>query len=478
MLKTLRKVGVVGLGGGLAQVATVAAMPLLTRQYSPDAFAGWALFVSVVALFTTIATLRFELAVMLPSTHEEASTVMTLCALSSVGMALCSVLLLPLLGGLLVGREFEALLTRWWWSIPLMIIAMGIYQASNSWCTRTQEFAWYGFSQVVLPLLTVVLQIAAGASGHGDASGLIAGTVIAQVSTAVILWVLIRRKYGHLLQLPFNWKQVAAMFVRYRNYPLFMTPYTLAGTTRDRVLFFLLGNLAGAATVGHYSLASRLVNMPNSLVTTAVRPVFFQQAASKGLKSTEQTVARIQQTLALCIIPFWILFVFHARTIFAVVFGESWRDAATYAAILSLPAVMLLLTSWLDRVFDVAGRQRLAFGLEMAFSLLAVGVLTVSMMVFKKAVLAIVIQSVVLTLYYGSWLSVIFHLAGFNRRSLLRLGGMAALLAGISALVTWELSVVLPRASAIAATGLLATVWVSAYLFVQWRRLKREAAGL
>jgi O-antigen/teichoic acid export membrane protein len=470
----LRHILTVGSGGATAQALTVITMPIITRLYSPEAYAGWALLMSVVIIFTSIATLRYELAVVLPSTHEEAANVMGVCFFVTGTIAALAALLVPVSGTWLLGEGFYGELRLWLWYVPPLIVATGIYQACNSWCTRTLEFRWYSLAQVALPLLTISAQIAAAFLGWRSSSGLITGTLVGQFSALLLLLVLISRKYGTLMTQALSQERFKQSFFKYKVYPFYMTPYTLIGTIRDRLVYFLLANFGGKSGVGFYNLSSRLANMPNSLLSSAIRPVFFQKAASTDFKSLEGVINRALRALTICVIPFWILFLFQAKTLFALVFGEPWREAGLYAAILSVPAIPLLLGNWLDRSFDVLGRQRLAFALEAIFSVISVGVLTLGIVAFKSALLGISLQAGALTLYYSYWLYALFRAAGFARGGLLKLILLASSIGLLFAGFVWFLSSSLSILPAVTIAGSTAAIGVSAYLLRQWRDLKLE----
>ncbi len=461
-----------GFGGLAAQVFTILTIPIITRLYPPEFYAGWALLMSVAAIFTSIAVLRYELAVVLPETHEEAANVLVVCLLLTVITAGFAAILLPLCGHWLIGKSFHAELNFWLSSIPPFILVTGIYQAALFWCTRTEEFRWYSLLQVALPFITILSQIAVALLGWKTAGGLIIGTIIGQLAAAVLIGLLIFRKYGDLIVRSVHGRGVINAFIRYKNYPIYMTPYTLVGTIRDRLIYFLLANYGGKSVLGFYSLSARLVNLPNSLVSSAIRPVFFQKAASSDFITLEGPINRILQLLAIVVVPFWVLFLFHATTLFALIFGAAWRDAGFYAAILSVPAIPLLLGNWLDRTFDALGRQRLAFTLELIFSIVTVAVLTAGMVIFESVLLAVILQAGVLTLYYSYWLFALFRAAGFDPWGLWKLVGTVFLTAFLSAAVACLFILILPSLYAIILNAIAGGFAVGAYCLHQRKNLK------
>ena len=468
----LRQILTVGSGSMMAQVLTVATMPVLSRLYSPTAYAGWALLMSVTIIFTSVATLRYELAIVLPSTHEEAANVMAVCAFVTIAMSIIAGCLLPLSWGWLLGKGFYRELNFWLWSVPLLIVATGVYMACNTWLVRTKEFGWYSISQVGLPFLTIFCQILVALLGINSASGLIIGTIFSQCSLVALLLILISSKYGHLILRSISRQEIRNSLNKYRMYPFYMTPYTLIGTIRDRLVYFLLGYCGAKSDVGFYNISSRLVNMPNNLVSSAIRPVFFQKAARSQFISLEVPINRAMMFLAVCIIPFWILFLFHAKTLFAFIFGEPWREAGLYAAILSIPAIPLLLGNWLDRSFDVLGKQRLAFILESVFSSLSIFVLSMGALVFNNVLIAICLQAGIMTIYYSYWIIVLFNIASFDTYGLLKLIGLISLVGIGSIIISWLLLAAMPLIIAIVLNGVIASLGVLAYIYVQWNELK------
>ncbi len=59
-------------GTTIAQAIPIAISPILTRIYTPEDFGVFALYMSVASLLSTLATGRYELAIMLPKKDEDA----------------------------------------------------------------------------------------------------------------------------------------------------------------------------------------------------------------------------------------------------------------------------------------------------------------------------------------------------------------------------------------------------------------------
>ena len=108
---------------------------------------------------------------------------------------------------------------------------------------------------------------------------------------------------------------------------------------------------------------------------TSIRPIVFQRAAVADGESVERLIMDVLHLLQKCVTPFLLLFLWRASDVFLAAFGPEWRRRLPLCRCLALPAFVLLHTSWLDRLLDIAGRQRLALTMETSFS--AVSIVTV-----------------------------------------------------------------------------------------------------
>ena len=461
----VRNVFTVGAGGVIAQAMTVATMPVLSRLYSPLAFAGWAVFMSVAVIFASIATFRYELAVVLPESDEEGINLLAVSILAATAVSLSALFFIPFLGPRLLGDWLSAELRGWLWWLPVQIAAVGIFTSLNYWLVRSEEFTWYSLFQTLLPLATIVLQICAGLMKINDSSGLIVGSIGGQIIVAVTLILVFLKKTPANLIFSLSWSRMLKLSWKYRMYLFYMTPYTLMGSMRDRLVYVILGRFGTKAEAGFYNLSARLVNVPNSLLSSALRPVFFQRASGKNFRQLEELVDKVLKLLVFVIVPFWVLFLFHAQPLFALFFGEPWREAGLYAAILSVPALPLVLGNWLDRAFDVLGRQRLAFHLEALFAVASIAVLFAGIWFFQSTIVAVTMQASVITLYYCVWLVIVFKLSSFQLNKLYRLIYVGTGVGIAAALINWILFILFPGMASFYITTILFVVLVGMHLF-------------
>jgi len=147
-------------GTTFAQVITILASPLLTRLYGPEAFGFLALFTSITSIIGVVACMRYEMAIMLPKTDEEAANLLGLCLLC---VAVVSGLTVPALyfgGDAILSMLRAPGLEPYLILVPVFVFISGVFLALNYWNSRTKHFGRLSVARVISSL--------AAALGAGD----------------------------------------------------------------------------------------------------------------------------------------------------------------------------------------------------------------------------------------------------------------------------------------------------------------------
>jgi lipopolysaccharide exporter len=463
----------VGIGTAGAMLATLIATPIITRLYDPLAYAGWALFASVAAFVSNIACLRYELAVVLPEEKRLAAAV----AVAGLGVATIVAifaLLVPFLAlpaawniGAFTGDN------RWLMLLPLTVVGWAIYQISMSWCTREADFVSYAVIQVAWPLSALVPQITVGLLGYRSDTALIASGVLGQLLVAVLCAAVLGWRERRILLEVATLSEVWGAARAYWRYPAFVTPNTLVGVARERLAYLILASSGSPVAVGYYGLVSRFLNIPNSFVSSTVRPVFFHFSSKNSQFHAEKAVGLLVRTLGICGAVVWGAAVQNLELMMVLAFGREWAAAAPFAYPLSLPAIALLMGNWADRIFDVLNAQRRVLAMEVGFSVVAMAGLSISYLVSNELLTAVWFQSVLMTVYYLFWLAFLFRTAKYSLARLSRIFAEVGAAGAVSWAGAYFLRGVLPGTAGAAISFVLATVVSVGVLFSAYAALKR-----
>jgi len=419
----LGAIAVVATGCVLAQAINAAAMVALTRLYLPEHYAGWAVLITLAAMVGALACLRYELAIVVIPDRADAAGVFWSCLLLSLatGGLVTAALSAISQSGIWAGH-LGILLDGWRYALVTLVISAGVYQACYAWCTREGWFTLMSFAGVMSVVFVAGAQIGVGLTTRAGTSGLVWGSVLGQIGASALLLAAVLMQPSGPLRAGVSLDRLKSLMVAHHRFPIYMAPYSLVAGLRDRLALVLFSAMAPAAQVGQYAFSNRLVNMPLGLVGNAVRPIVFHNAAAADGESVERLIMDVLHLLQKCVMPFLLLFLWRASDVFVAAFGAEWGGASLYAVALALPAFVLLHTSWLDRLLDIAGRQRLALSMETAFSAVSIVTVVIALAYWRSMLPVVIVQGVVTVVYNIVWLTVVFRISGLRVSEIAALG--------------------------------------------------------
>lgn len=462
----LRNILLSGSGGLASPLLNFLALPVILRLYGPEEYGTWILLMSLVIIPGTIAALRYELAIVLVESDRSAGRVVGLCLLLILGVTL-------LAGG-------GVFLQGWWlkWlpplqgqgrmliAVPPLIFLVAVIIVGTGLCTRLKLFWLSSLGLVVQVLVINVVQIMAPKWGVAGAWGLVLGSLVGHCAGALVLLVGLLAAGNREFLSGVKTFAYGDLLRRFANFPRYSVPYTCVGTFRVEGVKLLFGAFTGASLVGDYGFAQRLTNLPVTLISGAIRPVIFQKAAnSASYEEIAPLLRRLHLGLSVLLVPALVAVGVAAPRVLGLLAGDKWSGAVPFVRILLVPTLVMLHTAWLDRFFDVLGRQKLAFRVQAIFSVSSLLALGAGFFWWGSPLVAVGLQAGVLVLYFGGLPFLIFRLLGFPLGrlwqapafTLMLVAGMLAVWLGLNPVIgsVWALI-----------TGFLATWGLGGWL---WR---------
>lgn len=468
--------GWLALGQLTGQVVTLLGLLLLARLYTPAEFGLWAIFIGITGFSVLVTGMRFDLAVIIAKRTRTARALAGLVLwLSLFGSGLLAALAIlfaiaaPHVPYADTAVFFLFMLAMFAWSSGFITLA-------GAWMTRTHYARKLMLLRVLLPVFTMCLQLVGGYAGAHN--GLIAGTVAGNVILAVMLMPYLTRIGAlHLPRARKQWLVMWAACRLFRRFPLWSMPYSLVGNAVMLVTPVLMGAWYSLATAGNFGLLTRTLLAPVGLfgqaVGQALTPVLAQ---AKNLKLYEQGIFDILYLIIWSFIPAMVVLEFWGPDLYGWLFGQQWRFAGTMASTVMLMAMASALLIWLERIYDVLGRQKENFIITTLFSLLIIGALAIGHVLYPhEPHVSLAFWSGGFLAYTLVWLYYGFRYAGFSDR-LFRaftfevFGLLFAYLAFVLCLRYLALPVM--------AAWSLALIVTCVYLFLGYRRVKPIAMRL
>lgn len=347
-----RAVSVLVGGTAGAQVMMVLAAPLLTRLYSPEDFGLLGVYVGLLALFTVIACLRYELAIPLPEHDQEAANIVVLCLLTVLGITSASALLVWLAGDAITQALGVPSLASYFWLLPVGVLLVGTYQTFNYWAIRTKQFPTIARTRIWQAFTTIGIQLSAFKTGG---LALLLGQTGGQGMGSITL---MRAAMARPEFRAWSWRGVRCAAKRYRRFPIYDIWYGLFFTVGAQLPIILFASLFSPAIAGFYALANRVLAMPIGVVGGAIANVFLSGAAAAQRENKlgilfEKLVSKL---IYLAMPPALVLLI-AGPELFSVVFGQNWETAGAFARMMSVWIFMQFITAPLTTLFTVMEKQ-------------------------------------------------------------------------------------------------------------------------
>jgi O-antigen/teichoic acid export membrane protein len=356
-------------GGALAQALPLLLGPWLSRLYAPAEFGHYTVFAAVAANIAVVACGRYEFALPLVGEESDARDLMALCLRVLVGVTALSAVLTLTLAAL--GSA-----AYWFW-LPLAVAMAGAVQWATLWATRAQRFAALAGSRLTQYGGGALAQVVGGLAQIGTA-GLVVGPVVA--SAAALFWL---RKPAPLGGWAALWSSPRSAWSgaarTHREFPLLNTPHAFAGALQDTLAVALVVAWTGEAAAGFWGLGLRYLKAPASLIGGAVSQALYPRLVGASPDQARAAVRRVMAALALIALPLVLALMLFGPDLFALAFGERWREAGVLARALAPYIGVHFIASPLAVVTLAWRAQAWALKLALVGQLMFIGALAVGL---------------------------------------------------------------------------------------------------
>jgi len=352
-----------GIATLVAGTAFAQAIPLLStffvlaKIYAPAAFGEQAFFLAFAAVAAVPATGRYELAILLPKSQAQATSlayVAVLFASGSLLLAYGAVGVYHLVTGALGAPPYPEA-----WLLPITIWGLGVMQAANYLLIRRRAYTSAVLARVVQTGSVAGLSIWLGYDGWER--GLVAGSVAGTALGAVGSMALCAFSVGGL-----RWpgrKLVRASALRYKQYPIYNALPATLDSASLQLPVTAVKRYFDASAAGFFSVNRQVIGGPLSIISQAVSQALFRRLvelrqSSGGQRAAERFVWMLAAGLTGVAILTGIVILLFSDWLFVTVWGAQWAPAADFARILLAGLLIKFIVSPLSIVFPVYDKLR------------------------------------------------------------------------------------------------------------------------
>ena len=413
----VRDVALLVSGTAIAQAITIAGAPVLSRLYDPTAFGILAVLIAIAGPFSMMASLKYEMAIVLEKRDEDAANLVFLCLFIVIAIVTAAAGLVLFLGEYLAIQLGNPLAAPLMTIIPMQIFIGGTAGVFLFWQTRRRRFGQISAYSVRRSVAVIGLQTGAGLLSVG-AKGLVLGRVFGDLFTMIVVVYRVIRDDGSLIVRSFSPSRIRSLARLHSKFPKYNAPRAFIHSFSTSIPSIVLAAFFGPAQVGLYWFTFRLLDMPVHLIGQGIKRVFYQRAVSihHSGKSLLPILSKTSLTLAgIALFPTLLIILF-ASPLFAIAFGEEWREAGRFAQWLAINAFSLFVMRPSAMLVPIFELQKFALWVEIIGTTARASAMAIAA-ANGDAILAIALYSIIGTLFNLGLVGWIFHIAWCRRSS-------------------------------------------------------------
>ncbi len=362
-------------GSLIAQAMTALEQVFLTRIFSAEALGIYAFLISFPHACVGIICGRYDLALVY---EEDENKILALVKLNFVINLLLSTILSV---GYLVYLVFYTEYQQFAYLVPavfIYLISYGLTNTLNSYNNRHGEYNMITkmhmlrtfaqcFGTVFLGLIFVILL-------HIDSLQISVPVLVFPYCVGMLLGIFTQGKgllsrYKELKVI--TGKELWEVAKKHKKQPLVSAPAIFANNASYSLITISINNFYDAAVAGYYSISTKLLGMPISLISSNMSKVFMEQAA-KEYNATGKFTKAFNKTFGFLVamaVPMFLCMYFLAPPVCAWLFGGDWVIAGEYIKILAMMFTFRFVATALSPGLYVCRKQFSELTIQVAFLL-------------------------------------------------------------------------------------------------------------
>ena len=384
----LRSVSILVSGQFVSQILTLAAIPIVSRLYTEQAFGEYAIYSSTASIIVGIGAMGLSSAIMAPKELQRSKDVFFTAFV--IEMVVFSIFLVV---AIFIAPSFHLydISIPYIVAIVLCYIYMVLYGFSallSTFVNKLQRNRILFWNSVITAICILVITIPLGYFGFGALGFIIAGIC---GSLAADIQMLIKvNPFQRILSL----KEMGSVCREYKEYILFQFPSNWLNTFYFQLPNQVFSAFYGNAALGGYAMSERVVGYPTRLVAAPVGTIYFRHATQyihEGRVNDlgKFTYSFITKILKIAFFP-TVLFMVFSEQLFCFVLGNNWGTAGLIASILAIQYVFKFCEQCITYCLVVLGKQKVNLVVSIINLLILGASLCVGILFFKNIIETIV----------------------------------------------------------------------------------------
>jgi len=357
---------VIATGSAIAQAIPVVLTPVLTRLYTPAEIGLLGLYTAFISFATNATTLGYSQAIVSGRDDEEGADLAVISSLIVLPMSLigAAILLILVRGNWLGYGELPIWTTI---AMAVSLILSGLYFTLRYWLVRVGEYRVISTATVAQSVGRMATQIVTGLAGFGWL-GLALGEVIGRASGLGRMWRQMSSSFT-VAASGITPSRIRIAAQRYWKFPALTAPSSMLNSLALVLPVPLITMMFGVTDAGHFTIASRVMQLPVAFIGVSVGDVFHSKLAQVSREQPERAeglLAKVSGSLFLIGIVPLLIVAFFGSSLFSTILGEEWAKAGSIASVLVPWVLFQFAVSPVSRVVQIYQGQEYKFLFDVA----------------------------------------------------------------------------------------------------------------
>lgn len=353
----------------LIAIISAVCIPIISRMYSPEHLGSFQLLLSMIVVFSSVSSFRFEMAIILPEKKYQSEVLIQVAIFSLIVSTLIYCVLFFAFSLQILNFFGAENLASYVAIIPIAILLSGMFQLAQMLLVYEGDFSQLAINKGAQSVSNNLLGIASG-----GLSPSVSSLVVSYISSFIISLFLCFRVVRKI-SLPKRKKIPILMryVVKYKKFPSINTVTVLLNALSMNMPVFALSKNYTLEAVGIYMMANRLLDMPVSIISSSLNQVYNKYASDDYKKSANLLRNRYLGTLKKLIVVgalFCVCILVFISIGVENILGDAWGGVNVVMFYLMFSKAFQLMNSPLSSTFTIVNKQEVALALIVVFLLL------------------------------------------------------------------------------------------------------------
>lgn len=359
-----KSITILASGSIIAQFIVIISAPLITRLFTPEEIGFYTYLLSILILFSPIINGRYDMSIIIEKKEANVFSLIKLSLIISfIGSGVITAGLFLYFKSVSLNHFLHIYIIL---IIFFLLFLSGIINILNAYNNRLKEYKLMSSIYIIRTTVQNFGAVLLGLFSFG-LPGLLVPYLLGQLlglkrqaSLMIPEFKKIKKRSN---------KELLYVAKNHRTQPIYSVPAIFINNFSYTSITFFIGALFGIAQVGFYSISTRILGMPLSVISGNVSKVFFE-AASREYDETGQFFQTLKKTTAFLVIlaiPLVLAMYFVIPPLTTFFFGENWSVAGTYIKALAIMFSLRFIVTSLTPALHIVVKQKLELIIQALF---------------------------------------------------------------------------------------------------------------